>query len=248
MSDDGRFIAEIKMPAEALEKAGVPARRYRVFPGIEDESPCRGEAPRRIIGAGNTVLELGHPSTPSICLCLITRTNGLIGDNGVLVLGGELHELAPGRHPFALIVLAEVVEADERSRRALSGKLSVCDRFQGVTARAALDKMWLRVRQEALDHGITLAAIGRRLVAEIFKDRHMFTKANVILISSDANHIEMLRPTAERVAEEKRDRYRAEIREMGECTSGVDCNECPENQVCRVLKDAVAITRKKKRV
>ncbi len=247
MSDDYRFITEVKMLAETLEKEGVAARRYQAPLGIEkDEDSLGGEDRRRIIGAGNTVLELGHPSTPSICLGMITQTDDPVLDNGVTVLGSELHDLVPGRYPFALIVLAGVVEANESSRRALSRKLSACDRLVGVTARVALDKIWIRVSQEALDHDITLGTIGRQLVFEILKDRDTFTKAHVILIAAGANHIERLRPTVERAAEEKRSRYRTEIKEIGECTSGLDCKECPENEVCQVLKDAVAVTRKKK--
>jgi len=247
MSDDGRFITEVKMVTDTLEMEGVAARRFQIPLGCEDEDSPRGDDSRTIIGAANTVLELGHPSTTSICLGMITEREDLVAGDGVVVMGDELYELPPGRHSFALIVLSKVVEATESSRRALSRKLSVCDRLSGVMARVALGKIWIRISQEALDRDVTLKVIGYQLLSEIRKEQETFGKTEVILIAAEKNHIEKLRPVTEKLARETRERYKTEIKERGECENGLDCDDCPENEICQILKDAVAVSRKKKR-
>ena len=115
-----------------------------------------------------------------------------------------------------------------------------------VMARMSSGRIWLRFSREAINLGLTLETIGMHVLSELKKERDRFEKVEVIVIVTEKDRINMLRPVADGVTEERAIRYRAALVEKMECETGLDCEECPETETCKILKDAVAVARRKK--
>lgn len=249
MSDKDVFIEEVKMIVDGLEKEGIGSKRYHFPRAFQTLDLLKSNNPGGVIvGAGDTLIELGHPITASVCLGMITKRDDLVADDRVTVFGGELQELPKGRYSFALVVLAKVVEVNESCRYALSRKMSSCDSLVGCMARVLSDRIWVRVSEEALNCGISLGIMGWHLISELKKEKDRFNKVEVIyLVSEEKEHVNRLRPVAKKLAESKIARYKAELGKREGCESVLDCKECPEFVTCQVFKDAVVIARKKER-
>jgi CO dehydrogenase/acetyl-CoA synthase beta subunit len=246
LSDDDVLIEEVKMILEGLEKQGVRPKRYHFSCAFQATDLLKGSNPGGVIvGAGDTLIELGHPVTASVCLGMITKRKDLVADGRVTVVGKELQELSEGRYSFALIVLTEVTEANESCRRALARKMSSCDSLAGCMARVLSDRIWVRLSQEALNRGISLGTIGWHLISELKKEKDKFNKVEVIYVVSEKDHVNRLRPVADRLAENRNIRYKAKYIKREDCNSVLDCEECPEFLTCQVFKDAVVIAREK---
>lgn len=244
-SDDDRFIEEVKARTNTLEQEGLTVRRFQVPPAFELVNLLKDDKGGSIIGRADTVVELGHPSTTALCLGMVTENEDLIVESQVTVIGRELRDLSAGRYPFALVVLAQVAEANESSRHALLRKMSSCDRLMGCMARVSSGRIWIRFSQDAIDHRLTLKDLGWLLLSELKEEQTRFTKAEVILVVGREHHIDGLRSIAEGLAEERGARYKAALTEKMGCETGLDCEECPETETCRVLKDAVAVARRR---
>jgi len=249
LSDEDVLIEEVKIILDGLEKQGIGSKRYhfpRAFQATDllKDSNSGGV----IVGAADTLIELGHPVTASVCLGMITKRDNLVADDCVTVVGKELQELPKGRHSFACLVLAKVTEANESCRHALAKKMSSCDSLAGCMARVLSDRIWVRVSEEALNRGISLGIIGWHLISELKKEKDGLNKVEVIYIVSEKDHVNRLRPVADRLAEGKITRYKAKFSKREGCDSVLDCEECPEFFTCQVFKDAVVIARKKRNV
>lgn len=243
MSDDGRFILELKVVTERLAKAGMGISRSQVRPGVSYAEALKDENQDYIVGATSTVVELGHPITTSFCLGMMTPEEELIARNQVTVVGKELEELPRGRHSFALVVLAQVAKATETARHALMKSILSLDLLVGCTARVSSNRIWIRFGEEAFEHRLALKDVGAFLVSEL--KNHGFGVTEVLLITGTADQVNELGAVAQEMAEERSARFREALTERMACESGEDCDECPETDTCRVLKGAVVAARRK---
>lgn len=248
MSDEDVLIEEVKTILDELANEGIKSRRYHF--------PCAFQATNLlkssnlggvIIGPGDTLIELGHPVTTSMCLGMLTKREDLVADGSVTVVGKELQELPEGRYPFAFIVLTEVMETDESCRHALARKMSSCDSLAGCMARVLSDRIWVRLSKEALNRGISLGTIGWYLISELKKEKDKFNKVEVIYIVSEKDHVNRLRPVADKLAKNRNIRYKAKYSKREDCNNVLDCEECPEFLTCQVFKDALVIARERRK-
>jgi CO dehydrogenase/acetyl-CoA synthase beta subunit len=247
LSDEDVFIEEVKVILDGLEKQGIRSKRYHFPSTFQAMDLLKGNNPGGVIvGARDTLIELGHPITASVCLGMITKREDLVADDCVTVVGKELQELPKGRYSFALIVLAKVIEANENCQHALARKMSSCDSLAGCMARVLSDRIWVRISEEALNLGISLGTIGWHLISELKKEKDMFNKVEVVYLVSEKDHVNRLRPVADRLAENRIVRYKAKFTKREDCNSVLDCEECPDFLTCQVFKDAVVIAREKR--
>jgi len=248
LSDEDVFIEEVKIILDGLEKQGIKSKRYHFPSTFQATDLLKSSNPGGVIvSARDTLIELGHPVTASVCLGMITKREDLVADGSVTVVGKELQELPEGRYSFALIVLTEVMETDESCRHALARKMSSCDSLAGCMARVLLDRIWIRLSKEALNRGISLGTIGWHLISELKKEKDRFNKVEVIYIVSEKDHVNRLRSVADKLAEIKAARYKAKYIKREDCNSILDCEECPEFLTCQVFKDAVVIARERRK-
>jgi CO dehydrogenase/acetyl-CoA synthase beta subunit len=247
LSDDDVFIEEVKTILNELANEGIRSRCYHFPCAFQATDLLKSSKPGGIIvGAGDNLIELGHPVTASVCLGMVTKRDGLVADDCIMVVGKELQELPKGRYSFALVVLAKVIEANESCRHTLARKMSSCDSLAGCMARVLSDRIWVRVSEEALNRGISLGTIGWHLISELKKEKNEFNKVEVIFVVSEKDHVNRLRPVADRLAENKSIRYKAKYSKIEDCNSVLDCEECPDFLTCQVFKEAVIIARRKR--
>ena len=109
LSNDDVFIKEVKIILDGLEKQGVSSKRYH-FPRTFRATDLLKDSNsgRVIVGAADTLIELGHPVTASVCLGMITKRDNLVCGLLLEKISKELQELPKGRHSFACLVLAKV--------------------------------------------------------------------------------------------------------------------------------------------
>jgi CO dehydrogenase/acetyl-CoA synthase beta subunit len=243
MLDHDRFILECRAIAEKLSREGLEVRRFQVPPETPFAVTLKGDNRCAIIGAADTAVELGHPITASFCLGLVTERKDLIAEGQVAVIGQELEELLPGRHSFALIVLAQVANPGEAATRAVMTSIYSLDLLAGCMVRIASNRIWIRISQEALDRRLTLKDMGAFLLSELKK--HGFA-AEIILLTGTTEQVSEIRSVAEEMAEERSIRYGEALVEKMACETGLDCDDCPETDTCRILKNAVAVKKRKR--
>jgi CO dehydrogenase/acetyl-CoA synthase beta subunit len=144
LSDNSSVLEEVRKVVDRFEKGGLAVRR-RLASVLESSGFTKTGGRRGFVSAASTAIELGHPATSAVCLSLITTRGGLITDGQVTVVGRELCEITPGRHPFALVLCAECVEAEDNNRRALLRAISACDSLSGCMTRVSSDRVWMRL-------------------------------------------------------------------------------------------------------
>jgi CO dehydrogenase/acetyl-CoA synthase beta subunit len=178
---------------------------------------------------------------------VLTDKDYRIENNRITCLGKPLSELPPGRHALALILFVKVSEINERVRRDLNTHVLSCNRLGGVMARMASGRIWLRISQTALTNGLTLDTVGSHILRQIHTDPDRYESAEVMFVVGNQNQVEHLRPVAEEQAQARSERYQYALAEKMACETGLDCDQCPEAETCKVLRKAVAATRKKMR-
>jgi CO dehydrogenase/acetyl-CoA synthase beta subunit len=176
---------------------------------------------------------------------MATERGDLIREDRVTVLGKDLDDLPQGRHSLAFILIAKALETGEPLRQALLRHILSINRLEGVMARMSSGRIWIRFSREAVGCGLTLETIGMHLISALKEEGDRFEKVEVILIVADQDLINKLRPLADKIADERHTRYHNALVEKMECETGLDCEECPESETCKILKDAVAVARKR---
>ena len=243
--DENRLITEIRAITGALPEAGLAVKHH--WHASDSTAPashqCREQS--RFIDASQTMLELGHPTTASIFLGILTHADNRVENNRITRFGKNLSELPPGRHALALILFAKVPETSENARRDLNKHILSCNRLDGVMARMASGRIWFRFSQQALARGLTLDAIGSHILARMQADHHRYETTEIMFVVGDRDHIERLRPLAEKQARARSDHYQRVLTEKMTCETGLDCDQCPETETCSVLRQAVAAAHKK---
>ncbi len=241
--NQGYFIEQIRKIEAALVKDGVD-RQVSSAPakGRKSSDPARQSG---FITAAATGLELGHPASASIFMGIATDQDDLVQDDRVATLGKPLSELSAGRHSLALILLTSAAKVTETLRRDLNKHILSCNRLNGVMVRMASGRIWLRLGAQAIAAGLTLDTIGRHIITHIKTNGHGHQNVEVIFVAGDRNLVERLKPVARQQAQERSDRYREALVEQMACETGLDCTDCPENETCNVLREAVVAARQK---
>lgn len=223
MLDDNIFIKVTNGIVRSLIQEGMVSNEHIFSGSFQFPDLLKGASTSDLgISAGDTVIELGHPSSESICLGLMTQQHKLIVDGKVTVLGRELKDLSPGRHAIALMVIVEALELNKESRYALAGKLSVCGDLAGCMTRVISGRIWIRFTNEALSSGLSLSAMGWYIISELRKETDKFSGAEVLFIVSDNDQINRFRPIADGYAERNRIRYKEEIKKRADCDTPFD--------------------------
>ena len=247
--DDQIFIDVAAGIAKSLIQEGMASTARTYTTPFEFPDLLKGSSPDELwISAGDTVIELGHPLTESICLGLLTQQPNLIEDGRVTVLGTELKDLLPGRHSIALMIMVEARELNEETRYELARRMSVCSDLVGCMTRVISGRIWIRLNHEALRRGLSLSLMGWHIISELRKEDDKFNAVEVLFVVSDREQIDRFRPVAGGYAERSRIRFSEEIKKRADCENPFDCDECPDTVTCQVFKDAVMIARTKERM
>lgn len=248
--DDAGLIQRVKQISNELDEDGMTLIEYQlsecnqsldIFKKSLDHSDL-------FVAAGDTLFELGHPLTDSICLGLLTENSKLVEDGKVTIIGGELHDLQPGRYSFALIVLTVANDLSQACRYALARKMSVGNDLVGCMTKVMSDRIWIRFSKNSIARGLSLGAMGFHIISEINKSKNDFYKVEVIMIITQKEEINKLKPIADIYKARKEKRYIEQMGEITNCDNLLDCTHCQDNIVCQVFKDVITTIKNNERL
>jgi len=211
-----------------------------------EENPSLTETVRSastIILKEDTQLELGHPSVGSSNAILTTKASGLVIGNQITIVGPDLPEVKADKLPFAQVIVAHCQEEIEQIPFRLDNLLYKHVQYDGYMIRSVPGQIWARVSKDAFQSGFTLLDLGKRLLNIIKQKCPLVFKADVYFVTSRKADIDEL----EKLLAEAKAKLQ-KIQTFGqnpdgdyECDTALDCEECPEQEVCDTIRDVIKI-------
>lgn len=196
-----------------------------------------------IILKEDTQLELGHPSVGSTNAVLTTMNTDLVKGNRITILGPDIEDAETGKLPFAQVVVACCQDDVELIPFRLDNLLYKLAQTDGYMIRSVPGLIWARVSKDAFHAGFSLTRLGGRLLNIIHQECRQVSKADVYFVTSRKTDIEQLA----KLLEEAKIRL-SKLRTFGqtgegeyECTTELDCEECPEQEVCDNIREVIKI-------
>lgn len=175
----------------------------------------------------DTALELGATGRASLSLLLWTERVGLLRENTVGLVGGDLPEESADAVPFAQLVLVRGGFPDEYDAYRDLRDVVYDTRAKGVSTRIWPDRsqIWCRVSRQAMRDGFTLVNYGNSLLGRL-REVKAVKGVEVIFIAGDQASLDRLRPAAEKA----QDTVEALIKMYEEMN--FDCETCEYVDVC----------------
>jgi CO dehydrogenase/acetyl-CoA synthase beta subunit len=231
-----RLIAEIRSSLAGLKAQGP----YREFP-VLDPVPWPPAGPRDIVLLPDLALELGHPEEASLCFLVWSEDQRLIRNQGITLIGPDIHETTSRRLPLAKIVLAAVDPVDEaaaydRYRAMDLARFELALKGYMLRATSQYLREWSRVSREAVQNGFGFQILGSALIGSL-KTITGVRGAEVLFVTCSAAAVAALQPigvTAGRM-----------IQAMNKMLAehDADCRNCEFQDVCTQAADLQALAR-----
>lgn len=194
-----------------------------------------------VILAEDVAIELGHPSTASQSIILITFQQELIQHGLISVVGPDFDEMGNSdRHPFAQVVMLVVRPGGVPDPFEMENTQFLTNRLPGYMVRSVPGRLWVRISKHGRASGLTLKTIGSSLISAYSKDFEGIEGAEIVFVTSSKDDVEALSQVAVE-ANILSGRHKKLILGMdGEikCTD-LDCEDCEEKPVCDGLRDIV---------
>ncbi|MEW6441565.1 MAG: hypothetical protein AB1640_11585 [bacterium] len=208
----------------------------------------RGEGKAEVILSDEVAVELGHPSTSSRAMALLSWQPGLVRPGCVSLLGPDLEAMEPGvSHPFAQVVLLEVKEGRMPDPFAIDSAQYLLHRLPGYMVRSVPGRLWVRVSRAGRAAGLDLQVVGSALIAAFTGDFDEVEAAEVVFVTSSRADVEALRQVAAE-ADILAGRHKKLVLGVDgtvECRE-LACDTCDEKPVCDNLRDIVIQRRNRK--
>lgn len=207
----------------------------------------RGGKPEVILSE-DVARELGHPSTESRAVVLVTFEPGLVHKGEISRIGPDVNEMKIGlRYPFAQVVLLEVSPDRVPDPFELDNTQFLMNRLPGYMVRSVPGKLWVRISRKGVHKGLTLGTVGSALMASYTGDFRGVEGVEVVFITSSSNDVDALEPIATEAAI-LAGRHKKLVLGMDgevECPE-LNCEACEEKPVCDSLRDIVIKRRTEK--
>jgi len=191
--------------------------------------------------AGDVAVELGHPSTVSRAIVLITSNRELIRHGQITLAGPDLDQMEKGaRHPFAQVVMLAHRKGSTPDPFKMENAQYLTNRLPGYMVRSVPGKLWVRISNQGLAAGLGIRTIGSALVAAYMGDFEAIDGVEVIFVTSTQAAVEELAPIATE-ASILAGRHKKLVLGLDgevECTE-LNCETCEEKPVCDNLRDIV---------
>ena len=211
-----------------------------------EENPLLEEAVRSastIILKEDTQFELGHPSAGSTNAILTTKASGLVTGNQITIVGPDLPEVKMDKLPFAQVIVTQCQDEIEQIPFRLDNLLYKYIQYDGYMIRSVPGQIWARVSKDAFKSGFTLLDLGKRLLTITKQKCPAVSKADIYFVTSRKADIDEL----EKLLAEAKAKLQ-KIQTFGqkpdgdyECDTALDCEECPEQEVCDTIRDVIKI-------
>ncbi|RJP73742.1 MAG: hypothetical protein C4532_04035 [Candidatus Abyssobacteria bacterium SURF_17] len=223
-------------------------RRFDVTALIETSRMCsngenRGGRNPQIILKEDTHIELGHPSAGSCSVALATCDSSLVVNGRVTLIGPDIPETEEKMLPFAQIAFAccrgDIAETSWEMDRILHVRAQT----DGYMLRSVPNLIWARVSKEAARSGFSLRDLGARLIEALNSECAGVTASEVLFVTSSREDVSALDAIVETARNKLRKLQTFERKADGtyECTTSLDCTECPEKPVCDTVRQVITI-------
>ena len=194
-----------------------------------------------VILADETARELGHPSTASRALLLVTFDSDLVHHGRVSLLGPDLDAMQNGkRYPLAQITLLAVRPGQVPDPFEIENAQFLMNRLPGYMVRSVPGKLWVRISRLGRARGLTLQTVGSALIAAYSRDYPGVEKVEVLFVTSTREDVEALDPVAAEagILFGRHKKLVLGLDGEVECTE-LNCETCEEKPVCDNLRDVV---------
>ncbi|MGK5091167.1 hypothetical protein WDW89_04015 [Deltaproteobacteria bacterium TL4] len=243
-TDMAFLIKRVKQHFESSPQTKIMEVDEVVYQKLKPKEKGRPE----IILAKDTAVELGHPSTQSQSLLLLTSKRELVNHGRISLIGPDLDQMpAEPKSPFAQVIML-ALKPDSRPDPFDLEKLQfLTNRIQGYAARSMPGRLWIRVSHRGIEAGLTFRAVGAAL-SELYQSEFQEVEAvEVAFVTSSALEVEGLKSIAQEAAILSGQHKKLAINSDGdlEC-SDMSCKTCDENEVCDDLREVLVIKKRRK--
>jgi len=211
----------------------LPALAHRF--GFAEKRSGRAE----VILAEETAVELGHPSTASLSIVLISYQPDLVEHGRISIVGADLDRM-DGVRPFAQVVMLAVGKDRVPDPFEVDNTQYLMHRLPGYMVRSVPGRLWARIGKKGRAAGLTLKIIGSALIAAYTGDFRGVEKAEVVFVTAGRDNVEGLAQIATE-ADILAGRHKKLVLGVDgevEC-SDLDCESCEEQTVCDNLRDII---------
>ena len=200
----------------------------------------------QVILASDTAVELGHPSTASQAVVLLTFQPDLVEEGRITVAGPDFDSMdGDGPHPFGQVVMLAVDDARVPDPFEIDNTQYLMHRLPGYMVRSVPGRLWARVGRAARRSGMTLGTLGSALISAYVEEFEGVLKAEVLFITSSREDVEALSvvSTEAQILAGRHKKLVLGIDGDVECAE-LACETCEEKPVCDDLRDIVIKRRK----
>jgi CO dehydrogenase/acetyl-CoA synthase beta subunit len=211
-------------------------------------SEKRKGRPEVILGE-DVAVELGHPSTASKGIVLLSHQAGLVRNGRVSIVGPDLDEMAGGiHHPLAQVVMLAVRPGRTPDPFETDNTQYLMHRLPGYMVRSVPGRLWVRISKEGRGGGLTLKTVGSALIAAYRGDFDGIDGVEVVFVTSSSSDVEALSQisTEANILAGRHKKLALGVDGEVECRD-LNCDTCDEQEVCDSLRDIVIKRRSRKR-
>ena len=196
-----------------------------------------------IILKEDTHLELGHPSVGSCAATLATHDYSLIENGRISLIGPEIYELEEGMVPFAQIAMACCRDDVKEFSRMMDRQLHRSAQHEGYMIRSVPNIIWARVSKQAVNAGFSFHKLGQRLMEALWHEFGGVSAVEILFVTTCRDDILILNRMVDtaRAKLKKILSFEHKVDDTYECTTGNDCEECPEQEVCDSIRDVIKL-------
>ncbi len=237
------FLAERAAAATSCDAPYDPSVLAQRF-GFSERRKGRPE----VILGEDVALELGHPSTASMAIVLLSHEPELIHPGRISIVGPDLDEMPKGeRHPFAQVVMLAVRPGRTPDPFEVDNTQYLMHRLSGYMVRSVPGRLWVRISRAGRAAGLTLKTLGSALMAAYKNDFEEVEGVEVVFVTSSSDDVNALSQisTEANILAGRHKKLVLGVDGEVECEE-LNCETCDEKPVCDSLRDIV-IKRRSKR-
>ncbi len=231
--NEGKPLSEIRCAGSPDDLArGLPVR---FGPG----------SPPTVILKEDTFTELGNPVKGSASMVLWTRQVELVRDGLIIRLGPDIPEAEGRSLAFGQVILLGASRMQESDLGSLERASNLGSRLEGYMIRHVPRKLWSRVSREAAAQGFCFETLGRALMAHYKSTFALLERVEVLFVTTSKADVEKL----ERIGLQAKGKALS-IRKLNRTREGIyeceelNCETCPEKEVCDTIREVLVIRKK----
>lgn len=204
--------------------------------------------PEVILGE-DVAVELGHPSTASKGIVLLSHQAELVRNGSVSIVGPDLDEMAGGmHHPLAQVVMLALRPGQTPDPFETDNTQYLMHRLPGYMVRSVPGRLWVRISKAGKAVGLTLKTVGSALIAAYTDDFEGIDGVEVVFVTSNSSDVEALSQiaTEANILAGRHKKLALGVDGEVECQD-LNCDTCDEQEVCDSLRDIVIKRRSRKK-